>query len=303
MHSSFLSGKTKEVIRLFLLLYLERLVLLLQLVTGVQLIDHLLIEYRALKADAVWDFSYLAASQVVVKSAELCSTVWVALLERAWLIHVALRAHFSAEVQTECGAVLAGLSWLGWVGLGWEPSGSCRPGCVPQLLLVPGAKISPKLSLAGRRGVAVFQEEMRNHFTILDWLEKWRAIQSPSVSSDLLVCGEISNCHRESSSLCHPRGVPLLCHPLAPVKLLSVKANPSSADRVTAFSTSKCCRSFQEWHDAGIWSQLQLLCVLQRVQGNKETKSSRNFKIMCIEDSLTKALILPSRVYLPLFWV
>lgn len=75
-----------------------------------------------------------------------------------------------------------------------------------------------------------------------------------------------------------PEELPLLSHPLAPVKLLSVKANPSLADKVTAFSTSRCCRSLQEWLDAGIWSQLQLLCILQRVQGNKEAKSSGNLK-------------------------
>lgn len=46
------------------------------------------------------------------------------MLDCAWLICAALRAPCCAEVQAEHGAVLAGL-WLGW-----EPSGSCWPGCV-----------------------------------------------------------------------------------------------------------------------------------------------------------------------------
>lgn len=73
----------------------------------------MLIEYRVLKADAAWDFSYLAASQVVVESAELCITVQVALLDHIWLICGALRALCCAEVQTERGAALDGLAGLG----------------------------------------------------------------------------------------------------------------------------------------------------------------------------------------------
>lgn len=135
-----------------------------------------------------------------------------------------------------------GLPWLccGWAG---SPLAATGQGVCAWLLVVPGAKISPKLSLADRRGGAVFQEEMRNHFTILDWLEKQRAIQSPSISSDMLVCGEISECHRESSPHVTPEELPLLSHPLAPVKVLSAEANPSLADGRIAFSTSGCCWS------------------------------------------------------------
>lgn len=72
---------------------------------------------------------------------------------------------------------------------------------------------------------------------------------------------EIAPLHVTPEVLC------LLSHLLAPVKVLSVKANPNLADRIIASSTSGCCMSLQEWGDGGIWSQLQLLCILHAGPG------------------------------------
>lgn len=52
-------------------------------------------------------------------------------------------------------------------------------------------------------------------------------------------------------------------HLLAPVKV-SVKANPNLADKIIAFRPSA---PLQKWGDGGIWSQLQLLCILHAGPG------------------------------------
>lgn len=88
------------------------------------------------------------------------------MLDCTWSICVALRAPCCGEVQAELG--------LSWLGCGWagSPLAAAGLGVCAQPPAVPAAKISPKLGLADRRGVAVFQEEMRSHFTILAWPEK-----------------------------------------------------------------------------------------------------------------------------------
>lgn len=68
-------GKPEKLLGYFYYFSWRDWILLLQLVIVVQLIDHSLTEYRALKADAFWDFSSLAASQRTVKNMELCSVV------------------------------------------------------------------------------------------------------------------------------------------------------------------------------------------------------------------------------------
>lgn len=61
----------------------------------------------------------------------------------------------------------------GWAG---SPLAAVGWGVCAQPVAVPGAKTSPKLGLADRRGVAVFQEEMRNHFT------SWTGLRSDELS-------------------------------------------------------------------------------------------------------------------------
>lgn len=158
-----------------------------------------------------------------------------------------------------------GQPWMGW--LGWEPSGSCRPGCVRSAVACARCQNKSQTRLGAQERCGCFSKEMRNHFTILDWLEKWRAILRSSISSDLLVRCEISGCPRESSTSCHPRSCVAFSSACSPVKVsvkVSVKANPNLADRIIAFRPSA---PLQEWGDGGIWSQLQLLCILHAGPG------------------------------------
>lgn len=115
----------------------------------------MLIEYRALKADAIWDFSCLAASQRAVKTTELCGVVQVVLQGLAELIWVAQRDLCSTEVWTghrTCLAAVAGLQAV------WQPA---HQGVCAQLPAVLSARKSPKLSSEAGRGGAVLEEKKK----------------------------------------------------------------------------------------------------------------------------------------------
>lgn len=97
---------------------------------------------------------------------------------------------------------------------GWAMSclAACTPGCVR--LEASCASCQKKVPNSAWQPGTVLQEEMRSHFYHARcdsevWLEKRRATQGLHVSSDLLERSEISECHRQSFSSCHPvKGAP-----------------------------------------------------------------------------------------------
>lgn len=163
MHSSFLSGKTREVVRLFLLLQLERL-------GTASTTSHWGIINRPF-ANRILSFKsrcclVFQLSCCISDGCKECRAVQhgPSCSPGPYMVNPCC-----SESPLLCRGLDRPWGRPGWAaaGLGalWQPQAR-----VCALCQVP--KQVPNSGLADRRGGAVLQEEMRNHFTILDWLEK-----------------------------------------------------------------------------------------------------------------------------------